>query len=954
MILVYLVAISMAYSLITIVYISKKKASENQKWLLLSLVCTAFCQMLYFMEMTSGESTMLSLLYNMKYIMKCFVLLCYWKFTATYTNLEVNKYVSYVLYAGVLIISFALTTNRYHGLVYSVGGVGEDYVVPYLIVEPNKFYYVIIYGMVWLTIFCDIVIFMRLRGSYGLERRRLVFMFFSVTIPIMGLLLQRLMNQEKVDIVILGMTISTILVLIVVVKYGLLDTVQLARDAIVDNTKEGLLVIDTEYNVLYANPALYEFYPEILALNDEKEKAGLRELFSQPENVYESNGVYCEIRISSLYEGKKLHGYMAWIFDMTFINNYTNEILLLKDEAEKANHAKTAFLANMSHEIRTPMNAILGFSELILQQDNPKITQEYASDIKRSAKNLLHIINEVLDVSKIEAGKNEIVLEKYYTQSLLEDVSMVIAHQANEKGLQYIADVDKELPYQLRGGLGEIREIMINVLNNAVKYTKKGSITLKVSCKERNENYVVIHFSVIDTGIGMKKADADKLFEKFSQFDTKANRNVEGTGLGMSIVKGLVEQMGGRIYVDSEYGKGTTITVELEQEIADGRPIGEVDFCMENMQEKNSEKEFVTSAKILVVDDNETNLKVSVGLLRKYGVEADVANSGYTAIERVRNYKYDLIFMDHMMPEMDGVETMQRIRELDGGKYQNLLIIALTANAITGVKEQMIQVGFNGYLSKPVDIQQLGSTLLKHLPEELITYKEATEDTQQENTDRSVQIETKFLDLSLGIHNCGGAMKDYIGVLEVVAKHGENRIAKIRNYIEKNDFVNYTIDVHALKSTAASIGAVELSEMALEHEMAGKSQENDFILKQYENLLALYRNVLNEINGILAQNQSSLEQYDIKFDKNVSAVNNSEKVKVEMKKENLLNLLRSVETLLGEFELERAENILMETEQFTMDVEIEAQIQLVIRNLKDFDLEASERNVKKMIASLQG
>lgn len=965
-----LLLVSIAFSIYTTIYLAMKRPSENQKWMQLAIICSAASELLYYYEIQVNSIYAMESFYNLGFVMKCFAMLCFWLFISYYCNMPIRKKTSHVLLAWAIVISSMVMSNKFHGIVYQTVGRGDDFIVPYLVVKPGLVYYLFAYSMFGIMIVCDFKIIMKMRVSKGVERTRLNFLFLAVTIPIVGLCLKMFVLAGRVDATVLGMLLSTVILLILARKFGILDTVQIARDNIVENTKEGLIVVDADYNLLYANPAVVERYAEVAELSTPKKREGLKRMFQHPESVYNEQGGYFEVRVSSLYEGKTLRGYMAWIFDMSFINEYTNEILYLKDEAEKANHAKSLFLANMSHEIRTPMNAILGFSELILQEkNNPPLTQEYASDIKRSAKNLLHIINEVLDFSKIEAGKAEIIEEKYYTQSLLEDVSLLIAHQAAEKNLTYIPQIDKTLPYQLRGSAKSIREILTNILNNAVKYTKQGTITLEVSCKERKEKSVQLQFVVQDTGIGMKQEDVDKIFEKFSQFDTTMNRNVEGTGLGMSIVKALIEQMGGEILIDSEYGRGTKMTILLEQEIVDERPIGEVRLGMEELEQKSRRQEFTTTAKILVVDDNETNLKVTAGLLKKYGICADIADSGFKALEQVKVQEYDIVFLDHMMPEMDGVETMQKMREMSDGKYKNLSIIALTANAISGVKEQMIAQGFTDYLSKPIDVEKLERSLIKHLPADKIFYStntkqiisdsedfkqsEAAAKEEMENTSEVENI--KHLNIATGIHNCGGTIEEYYQILGVVIKYGSNRIQKLKQLMEAQDFENYTIDVHALKSTAANIGAMELSQMAFEQEMAGKQKNYELIKEKYQSLLDLYQAVLDESTKILQSRK------DVSFEKGMpsdSASQRNEKTQVkddaseekfEIPKEELIKLLQNVSILLEEFELERAEAILKETDQFLLEDSITDKINEAIQKLQDCDIDGAEACIQSII-----
>ena len=406
----------------------------------------------------------------------------------------------------------------------------------------------------------------------------------------------------------------------------------------------------------------------------------------------------------------------------------------------------------------------------------------------------------------------------------------------------------------MKGAVSSIREIMINVMNNAVKYTSEGIVSLDVHCKWKTEKQIQLEIVAEDTGIGMKEKDVQTILDKFVQYDTKEKRNVEGIGLGMAIVKGLIEQMDGEIQVESEYGKGTKITICLTQEIIDERPIGDLNLSFGDTKEKEFNQAFITTAKVLIVDDNEINLKVIAGLLQKYDIDADIANSGYMAIDFIREKEYDLIFMDHMMPGMDGVETMLRIREMDKGKHGTLPIISITTDALENVKDDMMLLGFDGYLAKPIDICKMERVLLDFIPKSKISYVNANVvDMSVPEVKLSEVSEVDILqhmDVELGIQNCGGTLDDYHQVMDVVLKYGGKRLAKLKKLVYEKDYVNYIIDVHSLKRTAANIGAVELSQMALEHEQAGKVGDFDYIEANYEELLTLYTIVLKEIAAV--------------------------------------------------------------------------------------------------------
>ena len=953
MVLKQVVMLCMVILGVTTVYLATKKPSENQKWLLLDLMCGLFCETLYFMEISCSEPETKMSIYTTGMMLKLLVLQCFVKFISHYCNVRIGKKTNLVFSAYTIFMVVFLTSNRHHHMVYSLIAVGQDFLVPYLIIEPHTLYYVLIYGTVALATLCNFVIFKQLKGSGKIERRRLCYLFLAGMMPIIGLIIGKVCHFDKVDLSNIGFAFSAVILLILVSRYGLLDTVQLAKETIIDHTQEGLLVVDTNYNMLYANPVMWEKYPDVCKLSKRIDKQAIRELFMREESVIEENGIYCEIRVSKLYEGKALRGYMAWIFDMEFINRYTNEILVLKDEAEKANRAKTSFLANMSHEIRTPMNAILGFAELMMNEKNLSRMKEYAFDIKRSAQSLLYIINSILDISKIESGKTEMVDEVYYTQSLLEDVSLMIGGLAESKRLKYEAKIDETIPYQMKGAVAQIREILTNILNNAVKYTKEGTVTLEVICDQRTEDRVKLAFVVRDTGIGMKKEDLEKLFEKFSQFDTKANHNIEGTGLGMFIVKGLVDQMGGEIEVESEYGEGTQITVWLEQQIIDARPIGEVKLNL--LEEENDiQQRFVASAKILVVDDNEINLKVSAGFLEKYGITVDCASSGADAIQMVAKYQYDLIFMDHMMPEMDGMEAMYRIKQLENGKYSEMPIVALTANAISGVRQQMIEKGFTDYLSKPIEVESLEKVLLSILPENLIRYIEPGEEIPEESEGKErLQQILKNLDVETGIRNCGGTEQDYLQVLEVVAKHGDKRVEKLDAMIREGDYENYTIDVHALKSTAANIGAMGLSKAAYDQEMAGKAKQYDVVRKNSRSLLYTYVSVLAEIDqlkreGILAgESDNSLVMADGTYNGEPEA-----DITSKVSTADLEQLLSSVEHLLAEFDFAKAEDVMIEILEMPLEEHVIVKLQEIRQEISDLDIETARSSLQKTRAGL--
>lgn len=403
------------------------------------------------------------------------------------------------------------------------------------------------------------------------------------------------------------------------------------------------------------------------------------------------------------------------------IKRNMEEMERLMHQAEASNEAKSAFLANMSHEIRTPMNAICGMTDMLLDENLTRQGKEYAETIKTSGEGLLSIINDILDFSKIESGKMPIIPEEYYFASMIHDIMSMMEIRVKGKPVELIAKVSDSVPRKLYGDIGRVKQIIINIMGNAMKFTHEGTITLTASWQQQEEDTGRLLISVADTGIGIKQEDIPKLFHSFEQVDMRKNRGVEGTGLGLSISKLLVENMGGSIEVQSEYGKGSVFSFYIVQKVIDASP------CEYSKNKKVVErKQFIIDfkaprAKVLVVDDNKVNLRVATGLLKKFGIVPDLVDNGQDSVDMIRRQvQYDLVFMDHMMPELDGIEATKLIRAIGTPYTDNLPIVALSANAVKGMEAEFLVGGMDDFLPKPIDLGMLGEILQKWLPKELI------------------------------------------------------------------------------------------------------------------------------------------------------------------------------------------------------------------------------------------
>lgn len=392
-----------------------------------------------------------------------------------------------------------------------------------------------------------------------------------------------------------------------------------------------------------------------------------------------------------------------------------------REEAEHANKAKSIFLANMSHEIRTPINGIVGINEIALRETSDDSMKQYLYDIQDASDSLLNLVNDILDLSKVESGKMEIVDGEYSLNKLMYSVSNVIYFKAEVKGLKLELQNNPKMPELLYGDEGRIRQILINILSNAVKYTPEGKVSLNVDFEEKEENQINLILKVKDTGIGIKEEDKPKIFGSFERVDLKKNRNIEGTGLGLALTKQLTELMGGSISFESVYGEGSEFTAVIPQKVSDATPMGL--FSGRKIEAKDAQRLegfMAPKARILAVDDVALNIKVIVGLLKNTKIKIDTASGGEECIELARNNKYDLILLDHLMPDMDGIETLHNIRNSAANLNYPTPIIALTANATDDARKSYLKEGFDDYLSKPIDIEMLYKHIKQYLPSDKI------------------------------------------------------------------------------------------------------------------------------------------------------------------------------------------------------------------------------------------
>lgn len=582
--------------------------------------------------------------------------------------------------------------------------------------------------------------------------------------------------------------------------------------------------------------------------------------------------------------------------------------------ADSANQAKSAFLSNMSHEIRTPINAIMGMNEIVIRETEDKNILEYSENLQNAAKTLLGIVNDILDFSKIEAGKMEIIPVEYHLSSILNDLVNMIETRAEKKGLKFIVEANKNLPSVLFGDEIRIKQVITNILTNAVKYTEKGSVTLKIEFFAADDEKISLKISVIDTGIGIKPEDMKKLFSAFDRIEEKRNRAIEGTGLGMNITQKLLAMMDSKLEVSSVYGEGSNFSFEILQKVVNREPIGDFqeNYRQSLTQRKKYQKTFTApDAKILVVDDTQMNLTVVKGLLKQTKIQIETCDNGCECLNLVTKKIYDIIFLDHKMPGIDGIETLQEMKKLANNLNEKTPIISLTANAISGAREQYISAGFQDYLTKPIDSSQLEKLLLEYLPSEKIF--SADENNIEEKTEEKIFPDwlkkIDGLNVDEGIKHCGG-FEEFMAALKVFANSIASSSEEIQNFYDAEDWKNYTTKVHALKSSARVIGANNLSELAKNLEDAGNADNISEIKNKTSTLLKIYRDFSEKLSPLIEVEEDNSDKPLISDEELAEAFEAMKEISASFDYDSLQFVLKSLEEYrLPEKEIERYKKI---------------------------------------------
>lgn len=612
------------------------------------------------------------------------------------------------------------------------------------------------------------------------------------------------------------------------------------------------------------------------------------------------------------------------------------ELEAARNAAEKAENARDIFLANMSHELRTPINTILGLNELILRESQEEAVKEYARDIRQAGNILLALVSDILDFSKLEADKMELTEGIYDVSSLLNDLINSISVQQRRKKLDLVLEIAQDVPYKLFGDEIHIRQIIGNLLSNAVRYTEKGKITLHLSWKEVSKDAIEIYVIVKDTGIGIKDEDIPKLFKAFQRMDSTIRSKDDRTGLGLAITQRLIEMMGGKLEVQSVYGKGSAFSFKIVQKVVDREPLG--DFEKQYRESLRSiedyhEKFIAPMGRILIVDDNAMNLAVAQGLLKGTRLQIDVAASGEECLELIKRKTYHLICMDHMMPVMDGVQTLHAIRALEGNPSRDIPVIALTANAVAGARELYLKEGFQDYLTKPIDADKFENMLIEYLPDNVVyltNNREVSDEFEPQDAEefdiRESQLYLMGFNLRNGLRYMGGDKSLYGKVLHDFHSILQEKETALKDFLQKGDMPGYTIIVHSLKGNARSVGADDLADEAFELEKMAKAGQLEDVTVRSPILFSMMKNMRNSLRVYLETEAAEEEKAQTEAPDSMERITEEEWVRA----------LQELAARLDDFDGESAAAKLRELKRYERPESDKKMLRLCEKAIKDY------------------
>ncbi len=1051
--------VTIAFILLLVPFVISQRPSKQQMLLMLLIFAVAINSAGYLLELQAENLEGALLALKIAYIGRPFISIGMFFFVMNFCKVRMPGGVRYILvlmHVSVTILVFSMKRQDwfYKNPQYIDAGNFK-----HLELERGILYWP--YGTViflYMFIIAGTCMYRIRKVHSDLERKQIKILLAIEITVVSSFVIYMTGLSQGYDITGIAYLTATAMMAVAIFRRNIFDALTLAKDMAVDELADGIIVLDNDGDVIFYNQKARNIYERSKYTEEHDVIEALdgailkQEKFFQGKNVYEVSG-------KMISQAESFYGKIYILKDITDSYRYTQQLLeqadvmlALKNQAEEANQAKTAFVSNMSHEIRTPMNAIVGMTEVLLRSQLPQTERGYLENIKNSGNALLGIINDILDFSKLESGKMELVDSEYEPMSTLSDLGMIFLTRIGEKPIELIFDIDPKLPQTLFGDALRLRQIIINLMNNAIKFTKEGSVKLKIQIKNVVANDMELFISVSDTGQGIKEKDLGRLFQSFSQVDSKRNREIEGTGLGLAISKQLVELMEGEIGVTSVYGKGSEFYFTVHQKLVDtalaaeikvpnpdsvwvsglfvgepqeenfksliasyglqyipykgiensdvsvdylfvdsdilkqetdllegcanrienlvvlrnplrtnleiqnahmlNKPLYSLNFC-QTINQETLEMEVVADggfsftapdAHILIVDDNDMNLKVAKGLLEPLHMHIDTAESGKEAIEKAKSKQYQIIFMDHMMPVMDGVETTQIIRKMEDEYFKKVPIIALTANALVEARKEFMEVGMNDFVAKPIEIHAILTIIKKWLPRTLVIKTDTMEplsDLEEVNTKAREEKEGEYtdeflrklegIDYEKGVHYSGNK-KLLISLFGDFYQIIDTKSTKIEKCLADNMIRDYVIEVHALKNTSRMIGAEALSEWFYRMERCGNDGDVETLQKETPALMELFRSYKEILRPFSRQN-------------------NEEKNEVGVGK--LLDLLEQIHKAVDEFDMDGADQAMEELEHAWLPENCETYMEQLRVAMADVDMESVLELTDKMEQELK-
>lgn len=789
-------------------------------------------------------------------------------FVITYLRIKHPKWTFYVAALYVAFYFFTVWSNGFRGRLHTNIGVEQFADKDLAQVEMSQGLFNVIGNCVvcfalFLALF--VTAYRCIKCSVRSERNALIRLGIA-DLLVLASTTAFIVSDIMYNIMPVASSAAILLITLSVVRGEFFSTRDMGQQWAIENLDEIFMIVDPCMHLIYSNESARKHLPEVGENNyGHKVTRAVGELFLEKETTCTIDDVVYEKNVEGIYKmnskGKKeLMGLTLIMRDITERIALMDNLAYERDRAEHAVKARSDFMSNMSHEIRTPMNAIVGMTDIMLRGDVSEENRSYLMNIKNSGKSLLTLVNDILDFSKIDAGKMELVNEDYDPMSMFNDIRMIILNRIGDKPIELIFEIDEKLPAKLYGDNLRLRQVIINIANNATKFTDEGSITIHMDVLENDGDNCHLYFAIRDTGQGIKEEDLGKLFGAFAQVDTVKNHSKEGTGLGLSISKQLVELMGGQIGVHSTYGEGSKFYFDIVQGVRSSEFAGNIDDAYKKAEKSRDEGDFAgfvaPDANVLIVDDNEMNLKVAKGLLAPLGMQIDTAENGKAAIAAVKAKEYDLVFMDHMMPIMDGVEATKNIRALDGQYFKSVPIIALSANVVKEAREEFASCGMNDFVSKPIEYKEICEKIRQYLPKDKVqSVSEAAGVGTGASAgvgevavagakagvdvvvdlkamdERFEKIEKAGFDLKAGIE-CSGNVEMYASLLKDFYNLAPVKANKINKLLDDNLIRDYTVEVHALKTNCRMLGLSDLSDEFKELEALGNAADVDTILQK--------------------------------------------------------------------------------------------------------------------------